>query len=210
MKEKKLKKVKIKKSYVVFAATLFLLIIFLFIFFFLGSFLSPQDKLEKSDIIIVISGGDTIGRTAEGIKLLKQKYAPYILFSGAARSGEVSNAEYMKNYAMKNGVSKSKIFIEEKSTSTYENALFVKDILKEYNFKKIILVTSPYHQKRAYMNFNYVLGNDYAIINHSSIDLNWESGEWWKNKKSIDITFEEISRVIYLMVTKNYDLKNNY
>ncbi|OIP22224.1 hypothetical protein COX95_03315 [bacterium CG_4_10_14_0_2_um_filter_33_32] len=191
--------------------------IFFFVFFmlaiftmaFLGKFLSPQDNLDKSDVIIVISGGETIERTAEGVKLFKQGYASYLLFSGAAKSGTVSNAKGMKNYAIKQGVSSNNILLEEKSTSTYENALFSKNILEKNNFKKIILVTSPYHQKRAYMNFSFILGRDYNIINHSSSDSNWNSDKWWDNKKSVNITMSEFVRVMYLAITKNYALKND-
>ena len=171
---------------------------------FFGSFLSPQDKIEKSDVIVVISGGDTTERTAEGIELLKEGYAPYILFSGAARTGKVSNAEMMRNYAIKQGIAKDKIFIEEESTSTYENALFSKKILEENNFKEIILVTSPYHQRRAYMNFSYILGKDYKILNNPSFDSSWSKDSWWKNRKNLNTTIEELSGVIYLTITKKY------
>lgn len=171
---------------------------------FLGNFLSPQDKLENSDVIVVISGGETLERTAKGVKLFKDGLAPYLLFSGAARSGDVSNAKTMKRYALKQGISEDKIFIEEKSTSTYENALFSKEILDKNNFKKIILVTSPYHQRRAYMNFKYVLGNDFKIINYSSPDPDWHAENWWKNKDNAGITVEEFSRVLYLAITKNF------
>ncbi len=187
----------------------FIFITFSSSFFFLGDFLSPQDTLEKSDVIIVVSGGETLERTSEGIKLFKEGYAPFILFSGAARSGDVSNAKSMKNQALKQGVPKDKIFIEEEATSTYENATFSKEILVKNNFKKFILVTSPYHQKRAFMTFSYVYGKDYKILNHSSKDSNWEKKAWWKNKKSINTTLDEFSRVIYLLITKNYDIKND-
>lgn len=198
------KKSKVKVRYFFLAGILFVFFGVFLGFFSLGSFLTPQDKLEKSDVIVVISGGDTTERTAEGVKLFKDGYAPFILFSGAARSGDVSNAKTMQRYAVRQGVPQGKIIIEEESTSTYENALFTKPILEKNNFKKIILVTSSYHQRRAYMNFTYVLGKDYKILNHSSRDDTWRESEWWQHKESINITLEEFSRIVYLAVTKNY------
>jgi len=200
---------KIKLLYLILAVAIPFLVIFISSFFFLGAFLSPQDKLEKAQVIVVISGGETLERTSEGVELFKQGYAPYVLFSGAAKSGNVSNAKSMKRYALKQGVLEDKILIEEKATSTYENALFTKEILDKLDFKKIILVTSPYHQRRAYMNFSYVLGKDYKIINHSSNDSSWQEQNWWKSKKNTNTTITEFFRIIYLGATGNYNVKND-
>lgn len=200
--EKKQKKFKI--GYLLAGLFIFFLGFLFFAGIYLGDFLSPQDKLEKADVVVVISGGETLDRTAEGVKLFKEDYVPYLLFSGAAKTGEVSNAKTMQRYALKNGVPQDKIYIEEKSTSTYENAKFSKDILDKNNLKSMILVTSPYHQRRAYMNFRYVFGKDFKIINHSSVDAIWNTKDWWRgNNRSISL--EELSRVMYLMLTRNYD-----
>lgn len=195
---------KSRKKYIFFSFLVLFLSITFYTFFSIGSFLSPQDKLEKADVIIAISGGDTAARTDEAIKLYKEGWAPYLLFSGAARSGDVSNAESMKSKAISKGVPSSKIFIEEESATTYENAQFSKEIIEEQGWKKIILVTSPYHQKRAYMTFNYVLNNDIKIINHSASDKYWSASIWYRGDKNRNTSFEEISRVIYLVFTKNY------
>ncbi len=195
---------KIKIYHILILVSLVFLALIVFAFFFLGNFLSLQDRLEKSDCVVVVSGGETMERTVEGVKLFKEEYAPCILFSGAAKKGNVSNAKTMRRQAIKERVPEDKIFIEEKATSTYENALFSKPILDKNNFKKIILVTSPYHQRRAYMNFKYVLGNGYKIINHSSPDSEWSANTWWKSQ-NINLSLEEFSRVIYLMITKKYD-----
>ncbi|NTU69435.1 YdcF family protein [bacterium] len=196
-----------KKAYIILGIVFLLISICLYMFFSIGSFLSPQNKLEKSDVIVAISGGETRTRTEEAIKLYKDGWAPYLLFSGAARSGDVSNAESMKNVAIKKGVPAEKIFIEEESTSTYENALLSKKIIDKYKWSKIILVTSPYHQRRALMNFNYVLGKDVKVINHSSDDSYWSAAEWYRGDKNRNTSFEELSRVIYLIFTKNYSLE---
>lgn len=180
-----------------------------FLFFSIGGILSPQDKLGKADVIVAISGGETYSRTLEAINLYKDGWAPNLLFSGAARSGEVSNAESMKKYALDKNISASNIYLDEESTSTYENALNSKDIIEKNNWDKIILVTSPYHQRRAYMNFRYVLGDEIKIINHSSGDLSWETSRWYSPRKNLSTTLDEISRILYLVFTKDYSKEVN-
>lgn len=207
---KSMKKERAGRNFLLWAGLIFIILFSggVFLFSTLGSFLSPQDKLEHTDVIVAVSGGDTKARTEKAIELYKEGYAPYLLFSGAARSGEVSNALSMKNYAIKSGIPSSAIFIEEKSNSTYENAKYSHKIIKENDWKSIILVTSPYHQRRAYMNFRFVLGSDFKIINQSAGD-SWSAGSWYATKRSISITFEELSRVVYIFFTKDYSREAN-
>lgn len=175
-----------------------------FLFFSVGNILSPQDKLEKADVIIAVSGGETFSRTLEAVNLYNDNWAPKLLFSGAAKSGEVSNAEAMRRYAINKGVPAEDIIIEEKSTSTYQNALFSRNIIEENDWKSVILVTSPYHQRRAYMNFRYALDKNIKIINHSSDDYSWEASGWFSSNKNISTTLGEVSKIIYLFLTKDY------
>lgn len=172
---------------------------------YLGFWLSPQDNLEKAEAVIVVSGGETAARTKEGINIYKNGYADYLIFSGAAEAGDVSNALAMKRIALKSGVSESKIIIEEDSKNTFENALKVKIILEEKGFKKIILVTSPYHQKRAYITFDFVLGPDYQIINRSAIDSMWRKSKWWQRVDSFELTLQELYKIVYIKVAGKYE-----
>ena len=70
----------------------------------LGFWLSPQDQLQKADAIVVVSGGETKARTNEGIKLFKDGLSDYLIFSGAAEKGPISNASVMKSMAVEAGI----------------------------------------------------------------------------------------------------------
>lgn len=163
-------------------------------------YLSPQNDLGKVDAIVVISGGDTDARVAEGVELYKDSWAPKIIFSGAAASGDVSNALAMKRIAIRQGVPADNILIEEKAKTTNENAQNVAKIIKASNFKSIILVTSPYHQRRAYNSFRSALGKDFVIINHSAKDQSWRKKNWWDNANARFLTFGEIIKNFYGIV----------
>ena len=85
-------------------------------------YLLMNHTLEKSDCIIVLGSYDT--RVAErGAELFLQGLAPLIVFSGylgAFTLGvwERPEAEIFADIAMKMGVPKDKILIENKSTNT--------------------------------------------------------------------------------------------
>ncbi len=174
------------------------------IFWGIGFYLSPQDNLQKADAIVVVSGGQTQSRAARGIELFKQGYAPKIVFSGAALDDGPSNAFAMRDLALSEGVPAKNILIDEKSQNTYENAVNSKSILDELQAKKIILVTSPYHQRRANQTFEKVLGNNYEVIGISAYDDRWSKSQWWRRGFPLFISISEIWKLLYINITGNY------
>ena len=111
----------------------------------------------KADAIVVFAGGvGESGRAGGGaqerlrqaIDLYKGGYAPYLVFS----SGYVYSfreAESMRALAIDQGVPASVIVLEERATNTYQNVRFTNDILRDHRWRRILLVSSPYHMRRA-------------------------------------------------------------
>lgn len=137
---------------------------------------------EKADAIVAVSGGNTSVRAAEAIKLYKQDWADTIIFSGAAAdTSGPSNAEVMHNQALEAGVPESAIKVESFAQTTKENAERTKKLLTESNdsIQKVILVTSPYHQRRASLEFRALAGSEIIIVNHPTPDdPDWPIF-WW-------------------------------
>ncbi len=167
-------------------------------FFGLGLYLSPQDPLAKADAIVAISGGETDARTDEAVRLYRDGWARHIIFSGAALDPNgPSNARAMANRAESQGIPPSVVSLDEMSTNTRENAANVTKIVKHLGDHSIILVTSPYHQRRADIVFKRALGPGYSLINHSSYDQNWRRSHWWATTYSRDLTVSESQKVVY-------------
>lgn len=176
---------------------LFFVILLMMTPFFIGWYLSPQDAIKKADAIVTVSGGDNDARIRKTIELYKEGWAPYIIYSGAAAEGDVSNAAAMRNISVKTGIPKSRIFIEEKSVNTKENAEFTSKIIKDKGYKSIILVTSPYHQRRTMNQFKAELGNDFEIINQSANDEDWRKKGWWEDERGRFLTIGELGKIIF-------------
>jgi len=112
---------------------------------------------ERADAIVVFAGGvGESGRAGGGaqerlgraIALYRQGYAPLLLFS----SGFVytfHEAQAMRALAIDAGVPASAIVLEERATNTYENVKFVDELLRSRGATRILLVSSPYHMRRA-------------------------------------------------------------
>lgn len=141
-------------------------------------YLPVQDTLQKADAIIVVSGGDTKGRTMHGIDLYEQKWAPKIIFSGAAADPQsASNAKVMMSTAAARGVPVRDILLDEDSRDTKENAHSTKSIAGSY--KTIILVTSDYHQRRVLSEFKKAYGSATTFISSPAKDKHWGRKTWF-------------------------------
>lgn len=140
---------------------------------------SKSTQCAPAEVIVAISGGDTQARTAEAVALYKAGWAPQLIFSGAALDPtSPSNAQAMRAQAVGSGVPQSAIFLDSKAADTSQNAKGTSELLSSGD-TRIILVTSPYHQRRASVEFKKVLGDDVTIINHPTpTDSAW-GNYWW-------------------------------
>lgn len=188
-----------KHAVVIFVITLlFITVVAVAAFFSLGFYLSPQGTLAKADTIVAISGGDTTARTAEAVKLYNDGWATHIIFSGAALDpSSPSNAETMARSAEKLGVPSSAIELDEAASNTRQNAAGVATIMGREKFTSMILVTSPYHQRRADITFRRAVGTSVTIVNHSSYDKAWRRSNWWATIYSRNLTLSELQKVVY-------------
>lgn len=166
--------------------------------------ISGCDKPETSgrcavaDAIIAISGGDTKARTTEAISLYRKGWAPKLLFSGAAadKSGP-SNALVMKQQAVSSGVPETSITIEDRSATTAENARNTSELAKKMNLRRVILVTSTYHQRRASIEFSKWFGGEVVIVNHPVANDNQWSSWWWLTPYGWILGIGELMRIIF-------------
>lgn len=172
--------------------TLLVIILFgLVATFALPLYLGPDDiagcdvptssgRCQKVDAIIAVSGGDTAARADEAIRLYKSGWSELLIFSGAAldKSGP-SNAKVMRTRAVEQGIPENSIVIDETSATTAENAANTAALAKDLQLRRVMLVTSAYHQRRASIQFNKAFGPDVVIVNHPVANDNQWSNWWW-------------------------------
>jgi len=161
-----------------------------------GHWLDVSDPLAKADAIIAISG-DTGARTDTAVALWKQGYAPLLIFSGGSSDPEsVASAELMKRSAVAAGVPANAIAVEGASATTEENAERVAELMKARGLASAILVTSPYHQRRAAMLFEREFGRaSLTFTNHPADDPDWDPNLWWTSDPSRSRTLVELAKL---------------
>ena len=174
-------------------------------FLLLGSWLAVEDPLEKVDAIVAISG-DTGARADTAITLWKAGWAPIIVFSGAAIDPDsVSSAEIMRREALRQGVPETAVLVEGASTTTEENAAEVARLMAGRRLHSAILVTSPYHQRRAAYEFHRAFDPRGLVFrNHPASDPEWNAFLWWRQEPVRSRTLLELVKLgaVYLSQTK--------
>jgi uncharacterized SAM-binding protein YcdF (DUF218 family) len=166
-----------------------------------GTMIIRQDKMKPADAIVILAGEET-ERVEYGVRLFKSGWArrDMIIMSGGPLVWKYSWAGLMKDHAESLEVPAGKILIQDKSRSTEEDAIYTKELLKKNHIGSIILVTSPYHSRRASIIFERVLGKDIGIIN-ASVENSWfEISDWWKKRRERATVLNEFSKYIWLWI----------
>ena len=95
--------------------------------------------------------------------------SPIIVTGGNAKNGK-TEAGQMRNMLMLFGFPANRIIVEDRATSTVQNAQFSVPLAEQAGTSGIILVTSSTHQDRADGNFADAGGNVLATISYPDGD----------------------------------------
>jgi len=160
-----------------------------------------NQSLENSDYILVLGSND-IRVAQRGAELFLQECAPLLIFSGNV--GELTKgmwdkpeAEIFAEEAIRMGVPKDTILIENKSTNTGENITFTKRLLEEKRItvEKIILVTKSYMQRRAYATFKKLWPEKEVIVTAPQIPYEKYPNEIISKELVINILVGDTQRI---------------
>ncbi len=162
----------------------------------IGHALAVSDPLVTSDVIVAVSG-DTGPRTETAVSLWKQGLAPLVIFSGASLDPDsVSSAELMKREAVRLGVPAAAILLEPSSATTEENAKLTAQLMSARGLHSAILVTSPYHQRRASVLFERAFAPRGLVFrNHPAEDPSWDPNRWFLQEPSRTLTLVELAKL---------------
>jgi uncharacterized SAM-binding protein YcdF (DUF218 family) len=161
-----------------------------------GHVLEVEDPLRHADAIVALSG-DTGARTDTAVDLWKRKYAPIIIFAGASEDpNSVASGELMKREAVADGVPQNAIIVEPSSNTTQQNAHEVANLMKARGLSTAILVTSPYHQRRA----AYLFAREFpqaqlTFTNYPARDPGWDPNTWWLHEPARTLTLVELAKL---------------
>jgi len=145
---------------------------------FAANFLLVENtnNLQKADAILVLGykvnddgnlSPTLQSRVDKGMELYKKGFSKHLIFTGGAVANSHIESLAMKKYAIENGIDKNALFAETQSQNTIENAFYSDVIFQSLQAKKIIVVSSAYHTKRAKKIFsNYTYQTQYVAVKY--------------------------------------------
>lgn len=136
-----------------------------------------NDTVKKSDAVIWLEG-DALARRDEVVRVFEEGLADHIVVSGGFEGNQeiAIPAPALAEELYKRGIPKEKVVVEGMSQNTFEQGVEVMKIVKERDWKKIILVASHYHQLRAFLTFLKAMreaGLEICIYNSPARELPW-------------------------------------
>ena len=127
-------------------------------------------EISAADVVLVLCSHDTaVGE--RGARLFLDGWAPLLVFSGG--QGAITRqlwrepeADLFAGIAVRMGVPKERILVENRSTNTGENVLFTRQLLAAHGLDpgKFIVVQKPYMERRSYATFRRVWPEKEVIV----------------------------------------------
>ena len=78
-------------------------------------------------------------------------------------------------------------------------------MLEAHELRSAILVTSPYHARRAKLTFDAAYaGSGIRLTVHAAPDSEWRKLSWWQQPDTRRLTFTELQKLGYILVTGPY------
>lgn len=165
-----------------------------------GEWWVVDDRLEKAQAIVVLGGDSVRGdRVRHATELYRQDWAPRIVLSGPALRADFSEGELMQRQAVQLGVPAAHlIVVPHQATSTLEEALALRAALAQHNFRKVIVVTSNFHTRRARRIFLAVYRpQGTQVLMSAASDVNFDPQRWWQQREGRAILLLELLKSVY-------------
>ncbi len=169
-----------------------------------------QDDLPEIDAIVCLGGGrgrigaagDLWYRYWEAVQRsrLDAQKIPVLYFSGmgAQVSWPLLAKQIRKEISQK--VRPEDVVIERESSNTDANARWLARYAQNHQWKKILLLTSSYHMKRAQFIFDHVLKAQENLIEIETVSVYQEpfaAHEWRSDPHGVRVTLMEYLKWIY-------------
>lgn len=168
----------------------------------IGNYLVIENTLEPADVIHVIAGDDY--RTDYAIQLYRQGEAETLFFTGGwCNTHLYYHGEHAKERSLAAGVPLDAIaFDDSPVTSTYMEAERLKVWIDHSArpIRSVIVVSDPFHMRRASWTYRRVLG-DQIHVQFAPVPFSRTPYQqaWWKDSESRKYVREEYSKLIYYL-----------
>jgi len=161
----------------------------------LGSYLVTSDKIKRADAIVVLSGGES-DRLPQAARLFENGYSSNVILTRTAlvdSNPPIDPNHFKEVQAVELGIPPEQTYItNEQVDGTYDEANAVLDLMQRHGFKSCIVVTDPYHSRRAKIIFDDTFeGTGIKVMIYPVGDSWYKPLTWWLHPQGWVYTAEE-------------------
>jgi len=205
-------------KYRILVTVLFIVLIIGLLFTHLGGYLVRDDRLQKSDIIVVLMGSIP-DRILQAVDIYNAEYATQILMVNNKIPGYEllkeqdvkmpNDSDLAKLVGVQLGVKESDfIILPGEAASTQDEAVIVSEYLRNQpSIHSIIIVSSLYQSKRASAIFARSLEpleRDIRIVSCPSKYSGFNSNNWWKSREDIENVVMEYIKLVNFYLREQF------
>jgi len=151
-----------------------------------------------ADVAVVLAGDPGYERTRMAVRLWHEGQVSLLIMTGG-EPGPGDSATSLRDTALALGVPRGRILMEEVSHSTHEAMVAVRPLLERLDVRRVAIVTSPYHQRRAYWVARRAL-TEVEIVNRPARPSFWAPDGWWREASTRRIVLTEYGKLVYYVL----------
>ncbi len=156
---------------------------------------------DNADAIVVISDDNFYAdRATHAAELFRKGVSPIVVASGRRLRPVAGISELMEHDLMERGVPKDKIVLfPNDADGTVEQVASIERFAGQHGWKKLILVTSNYHTRRARYVAEKLAPPNLQVAVASARDGEFDPEHWWENRKSLKAFLGEVAGLLDAM-----------
>jgi uncharacterized SAM-binding protein YcdF (DUF218 family) len=158
-------------------------------------FLVLEDPPAAADAAVVLAGDPDYERTATAARLVLSGQARLLILTGGER-GPGDSAASLRDRAVSLGVPAARIRSEATSHSTREAMVALAPLLRAEGVRSAIVVTSPYHQRRATAAARRAWPG-IAVSSRPASPAAWRPERWWSDAARRRVVIGEYLKLAY-------------
>jgi uncharacterized SAM-binding protein YcdF (DUF218 family) len=161
---------------------------------FAGEFWVVDEPAAPSDALIVL-GDDNYGgdRAFHAAELYREGVAPVVVASGRMLRQNVSAADLIEHDLESFGVpAASVVKLSHRADNTRDEAIEVTKLVAAHHWKRVLVVTSNYHARRARFIYGRALPSSVTFRVSGARDSEFDPARWWETRRGRKLFFTEL------------------
>jgi uncharacterized SAM-binding protein YcdF (DUF218 family) len=151
-----------------------------------------------ADVALVLAGDPGYERTRTAVRLWHAGQVSILVVTGGQPSPGDSAAS-LRDKAVDLGVPQGRVFMEEVSRDTREAMLAVRPLFERLDVRRVAVVTSPYHSRRAGRAARRAFGDIEVLVRPADPSF-WSPEGWWRDAFSRRLVVREYGKLVYYVL----------